>query len=111
METDNRMSYVDAARLDIATADDTQLVAAWHSHASQISYLNADDYGDDWKRVPPIAARAREIEIALRARGVERPTGNYLMVDNDRIDWETGEWSPGWYYKKLAASKASGTSS
>lgn len=100
------MNYAVAAKLDIATATDAELVAAWHSHASHISYLNADDYGGDWKLVPPVAARARQIEVALRERGVDRPTGNYLMTDNDRIDWETGEWSPGWYYKKLADERA-----
>ena len=97
------MAYGDAAKLGIYTASDSELVAAWHSHASQISYLNADDYGGDWKLVPPIAARARQIECAIRDRGIERPTGRYLLTDNDRIDWETGEWSPGWWNKKRAA--------
>lgn len=96
------MPYPDAAKLCIATASDDDLVAAWHSHASQISYLNADDHGGDWKHVPPIAARAREIEVAIRNRGIARPTGNYLMTDDDRIDWETGDWSPGWYYRSAA---------
>lgn len=101
-----RMSYPTAAKLDIATATDADLVAAWHAHASHISYLNADDHGGDWKLVPPIADHARKLERAIYDRGIDRPTGNYLMTDGDRIDWETGEFSPGWYYKKLAANRS-----
>jgi hypothetical protein len=104
----NRMPYTDAAALDLSVASDDQLIAAWHSHASYISYLNADDYGGDWKLVPPVVDRARKIEVAIRDRGIDRPTGNYLMTDNDRIDWATGEWSPGWYYKKLADERKNG---
>lgn len=100
------MLYRDAANLEIATASDMDLIAAWHSHASYISHLNADDYGGDWKLVPAVAERARQIEVAARDRGLNRPSGNYLMSNNDRIDWETGEFSPGWYYKKLAIAKA-----
>lgn len=99
---DERMKYADAVALDLATATDDQIVAAWHSHADYISYLEADDHGGDWKLVPPVAEHARKIETVIRDRGIDRPTGNYLMTDNDRIDWETGEYSPGWYYKKLA---------
>jgi hypothetical protein len=106
-ETPNeRMSYTTAKELDLATASDADLVAAWHSYAGMASYLRADDCGSDWKLAPPIIARAREIETHIRARGGPRPTGTYLMTDDDRIDWETGEFSPGWHWKKQAASRA-----
>lgn len=98
-----RMLFPEAARLGLSAASDDQLVAAWHAHASKISYLNADDYGTDWKLVPTIAVHARQIESVIRDRNIARPTGSYLMTDNDRIDWETGDWSPGWQHKKRAA--------
>lgn len=102
------MKFSDAAALNITTATDSDLVAAWHGLAVHISYLNADDHGGDWKLVPPVAERARLLEVAIRDRGIDRPIGNYLMTDNDRINWETGEWSPGWYYKKLRDERATG---
>lgn len=98
----DRMPYNEAHAVDIATATDEVLTAAWHSHASYISYLEADDYGQDWKLAPPIRERARAIEVEMRKRGLERPNGQYLLSGNDRIDWETGEYSPGWFYKKQA---------
>lgn len=93
------MPYNEAHAVDIATAADDVLTAAWHSHASYISYLHADDSARDWKFVPPVAERARAIEVEMRNRGLPRPEGNYLMTNNDRINWETGEWSKGWFYK------------
>lgn len=96
-----RMPFNLASSLDLPAADDEILIAAWHSYASQISYLEADDHGGDWKGVPPLAARAREIEKLIRDRGLERPTGVYLLSAGDRIDWETGDWSPGWQWKRL----------
>lgn len=97
------MPFVEAKDIDIATAPDDILVAAWHSHASYISYLEADDHGRDWVLAPPIRDNARLIETEIHKRGLERPTGTYLMSIGDRIDWETGTWSPGWNYKKAAA--------
>jgi hypothetical protein len=66
------MLYVDAKAIDIAAADDATLVAAWHSHASYISYLEADDYGNDWKLAGVPRAHARTIEVEIRNRGIER---------------------------------------
>ena len=103
------MSYPDARALDIPTASDADLIAAWHAHASQISYLEADDYGGDWKLVPPVAERARAIEVVIRSRGIERPTGTYLLSTGSRIEWETGDWSPGWDWKKAAAERSKAT--
>lgn len=48
---------------------------------------------------------ASEAYSAIRARGLERPTGEYLMSKGDRIDWETGDWSPGWDWKKREAAR------
>lgn len=100
------MPFTEAKALPIDTATDEQLVAAWHSCASTISYHHADDSGKEWGLANAIMPRAREIEQAIRERGLERPTGDYLMTENDRIDWDTGTWSPGWYYAKLKAAKA-----
>lgn len=100
------MPYIEAKAIDIATATDDVLTSAWHSHASYISYLEADDYGGDWKMVPPVALRARAIETEMHKRGLDRPTGQYLMTENDRIDWETGQWEAGWHWKKFKAGKA-----
>ena len=94
------MPFVEAKDIDIATAAEDILVAAWHSHASYISYLEADDHGGDWKYAGPVRERARVIETEIHRRGLERPDGQYLMSKNDRIDWGTGQWSPGWNYKK-----------
>ena len=100
------MQYADAKALDISTASDADLVAAWHAHASYISYLEADDYGGDWKLAGAPRAHARNIETEIRDRGIERPTGQYLLSENDRIDWETGAWSAGWYWKKAKEQSA-----
>ena len=107
MSAPARMPLIRAAAItDLRNASDEELTAAWHAYAGQISYHNADDSAKDWRFVPPLAARAREIEVELRSRSIDRPTGTYLMSDNDRIDWETGAWSPGWHYKKLAKVRA-----
>jgi hypothetical protein len=100
------MCFATAKALDPVQASDADLTAAWHAYAGQISHHNADDDGGEWKLVPPLHVRARAIETEIRNRSLDRPTGNYLMTDNDRIDWETGEWSPGWQWKKAAAAKA-----
>jgi hypothetical protein len=97
------MLFIDAVGLNIADASDEDLVAAWHSYASKISYHHADDSGREWGSASALMPRAREIETVLRGRGLPRPVGQYLMSDGDRIDWETGEWSPGWPHKKRAA--------
>jgi hypothetical protein len=101
-----RMHFPEAKALPLDTATDEQLIAAWHSCASTISYHHADDSGKEWGLAKAIMPRAREIEQAIRQRGLERPTGEYLMSAGDRIDWETGEWSPGWDWKKRKAQEA-----
>ena len=101
-ETTPRMSFQDARQIDPTKASDSDLVAAWHAYASQISHHEADDYGNDWRNAAPLKPKARELEQAIRARGLERPGGTYLLSKGDRINWETGEWSPGWDWKKAA---------
>jgi hypothetical protein len=91
------------AAFDIATASDDDLVQAWRAYADKISYHHADDSGKEWGLALAIMPRAREIETTIRQRGLGRPTGQYLMSADERIDWDTGDWSPGWTFKKLAA--------
>ena len=98
-----KMMFAAASALDPAKASDADLVAAWHAYALKISFHHADDSCGEWRLVPPLAAIARCIEKVIRDRGLDRPTGEYLMTDNDRIDWETGDWSPGWQWKKAKA--------
>lgn len=101
----HQMSFSDAEALDLITARDEQLVDAWHVFAGRISFHHADDSTSEWGRAKALMPRAREIEAAIRERGLARPTGNYLMTADDRIDWETGQWSAGWYYRKLQEAK------
>ena len=97
------MTFADAEELDLASAFNDELIAAWHAYAGQISYHHADDSGREWGRASALMPHARQVEVAIRERGLPRPTGQYLMSQNDRIDWETGEWSPGWSFKKERA--------
>jgi hypothetical protein len=101
-----RITFATAKDLNISAATDAALVAAWHAYASQISYHHADDSTKEWGQARALMPRAREIEVAIRDRGLERPTGDFLMSESDRIDWETGEWSRGWHYAKQAAERA-----
>ena len=98
-----RIDFTEAAALNIEAATDEQLMGAWHAYARQISFHHADDSGREWGSARNLMPRARDIEGEIRRRGLPRPTGEYLMGDNDRIDWETGEWSRGWAHKKRAA--------
>lgn len=99
-----KMLFVNALALNVANASDDDLQAAWHSYAGQISYHHADDSGKEWGSAAALMPRAREIESEIRRRGLERPTGQYLMSASDRIDWLTGGWEPGWAFKKVATS-------
>lgn len=103
--THTPMQFPAAAELDIASACAAELIGAWHAYACRISFHHADDSGGEWQLVWPLAARARLIEMEMRNCGLDRPTGQYLMTAGDRIDWETGEWSPGWDWKKAKAAR------
>ena len=96
----DRMSFKAAAALDIVTASDVDLARAWHAYASSISYHHADDSGKEWGMASKLAEQAREIEREIRARKEPRPEGQYLISKGERIDWETGKWSPGCDWKK-----------
>jgi hypothetical protein len=87
---DDLLRFVDARVLaqHPQKLSDHQLQQCWHSYARQISYLHADDYGDDWKQVPALIPAFKALETEIRARGLPRPTGNYLISSGDRIDWE-----------------------
>ncbi len=99
------MTFIEAQSVvaDLAAASAEQLDAAWHSYARQISYHHADDSGKEWGTAGAMMPDARKIELEIRSRGLPRPTGEYLLSKGDRIDWETGEWSRGWDWKKAKA--------
>lgn len=64
---------------DLAKLTDEQLNMCWHSYASYISYLHADDYGDDWKKVPQHKPKFNELAAEIERRGLPKPTGSYLL--------------------------------
>lgn len=82
------------------TMIDDQLQAEFKRIANQISYHHADDSGREWGLATKLMPELRAVEVAIRDRGLPRPEGQYLLGRDDRINWETGEWSPGWSYKK-----------
>jgi len=94
------MTSNEANVLVLTDATDEQLTGAFAAVANTISYYHADDSGREWPQASALKPKLREIELHMRKRGMERPTGNWLLTDNDRIDWDTGEWSPGWAWKK-----------
>ena len=98
----SHMVFTEARSLNIADASVADLDRAWRSYASQISFHHADDTGKEWGMATAMMRHAREIERALHDRGAPRPTGDYLLSEGDRIDWETGDWSLGWAWKKPA---------
>ena len=59
---------------------DEQLAECWKSIASQISYLNADDYGGDWKLVPHWKPSLHALDEEHDRRGIERPTRSGRLV-------------------------------
>ncbi len=85
-------------------AADDHLEPAWKAYAGKISYHHADDSTKEWHLATALMPSARAIEVEMRKRGLPRPTGEYLLSKGERIDWETGEWSRGWDYKKAKAS-------
>lgn len=95
------MDFKQAENVVLAFASDNELVEAWHAYAARISFHHADDSGREWKVAGPLMERARQIEQTIRLRRLPRPSGaHYLLSEDSRIDWETGEWEPGWCWKK-----------
>ncbi len=82
------ITFMEALATNIAEADDDRLQAAWHAYAGQISYHHADDSAKEWGQATALMPRARDIETEIKRRGLPRPTGQYLMSDRDRIEWE-----------------------
>jgi hypothetical protein len=77
----NRIHTKDAEQLlagDVTALTDEQVIQCFDAYASHISYLNADDYGGDWKYVPQFRPGLQKAEAELKRRGLDVPTG-YLM--------------------------------
>ncbi len=56
------------------------LAACWKSLASQISYLNADDYGGDWKLVPQWRPALDALDAEYDRRGLDRPSRSGFLL-------------------------------
>lgn len=80
-QTEDRLLFKDAKVLadNISALSDHQLQQCWHSYAGYISYLNADDYGDDWKKVGALRPKFAELKAEIEKRGLPSPSGNYLL--------------------------------
>lgn len=81
-EKEELLRFVDArsmAQRDLTELSDHQLQQCWHSYARQISYLHADDYGDDWKQVPALTPTFNALKAEIERRGLPAPKGNYLI--------------------------------
>ena len=63
---------------DISYLSDEQVLQCYDAYASYISYLHADDYGDDWKKVPLHRPNLDKAKAELDRRGLAAPTG-YLL--------------------------------
>lgn len=50
------------------------LAACWKAIAGQISYLNADDYGGDWKMVPQWRPSLDALDAEFERRGKDKPS-------------------------------------
>lgn len=88
---DDHLRFVDARSLaqgGLRKLSDHQLQRCWHSYALQISYHHADDSGREWDLVPAMVPTIKAIETEIKRRQLPRPTGEYLMSNYERIDWE-----------------------
>lgn len=56
------------------------LAACWKCLASHISYLNADDYGGDWKLVPQWRPSLDALDTEYDRRGIERPSRSGFLL-------------------------------
>lgn len=63
------------------------LTAMWHETAGLISYHHADDSGKEWSHASDLRPLLLELERQIKARGGERPTGDYLLGFGFRIEW------------------------
>lgn len=67
---------------------DSELLTQWHDLAGRISFYFSDHRGVDWDKAAPLIAKAKEVERQIKARGLPRPDGAYLLGPNDRIAWD-----------------------
>ena len=65
-----------------------QLEDMWHSVAGTISYHHADDSGKEWGSASALKPLLLELEGQIKARGGEKPHGQYLLGHGFRIEWE-----------------------
>lgn len=63
---------------DLAALTDEQVIQCYDAYASYISYLHADDYGDDWKKAPQYYPGLDKARAEAGRRGLTLPTG-YLL--------------------------------
>lgn len=59
---------------------DDDLAACWKSIAGIISYLNADDYGHDWKDVPLWRPSLDALDAEHDRRGIARPSRSGFLL-------------------------------
>ncbi len=59
---------------------DDELAACWKCLAGQISYLNADDYGGDWKLVPQWRPALDVLDLEHDRRGIPRPSRSGFLL-------------------------------
>lgn len=63
------------------------LELAWHQTASLISFHHADDTGKEWGKANTLKPLLKELEAQIKAYGGERPSGQYLLGADFRIEW------------------------
>lgn len=77
----DRITVKDAKPLlesGVETLTDEQVTQCYDAYACLISYLHADDYGDDWKKAPQYQPSLTVCRTELERRGLPIPTG-YLL--------------------------------
>jgi hypothetical protein len=80
-DIENRVSLKDAEVMlahGVNTLTDEQVTQCYDAYATHISYLNADDYGGDWKLVPKFRPGLATAKAELDRRGLPTPSG-YLI--------------------------------
>lgn len=80
-DIEKRITVRDAKALlegDVSSLSDEQVTQCFDAYASHISYLNADDYGGDWKLVPRFKPGLNAARAELERRELPVPTG-YLL--------------------------------
>lgn len=78
----NKFTGMRARELAEKPADlsDEDLAECWRSIASTISYLNADDYGGDWKDAPLWRPSLEALDAEHERRGMEKPSRSGFLL-------------------------------